>query len=539
MTRFAERNAAWYASSAMADCILAFAPDGLPDVLPDAFLDATLRRLAALRAPEGGLFLVGGGVRDLLLGRSVKDVDLACRNARQFASDLTQDLAQDLGARLVPLGQDHDPPSFRVVLRPPAHNARTVSPEFLDITEIHGRDIFEDLARRDFTANAMAVSLGTSPACSPLPFAPARYAAASRGLQLIDPHGGRADVRAGLVRRTGPRTIAEDPLRILRGFRLRAQLGWTIDPATLRDMARHVQILAALSGERVAAELRLILDCPQGGFLLRELDQVGALAALFPETTPMRGCIQNHFHHLDVFAHSLAAVEASEAVLSELTGTDAPLREMIQDHLEGYRLPWLKLAVLLHDVGKPKTKGRNLTTGQATFYGHDALGADMAERITARLRLSSSERHFITSLIRHHLHIGVLLFPKATKKARLRWMRRLGPALIPTVLLCLADIRATRGPRILPGDREIQEEQGIRLIQEYAEQAQTTLIALPLLTGHDLIAQGIAPGPALGRLLKTVQEAQDAGEITTTEDALALIKTVQHQTNPKPTNDKN
>jgi tRNA nucleotidyltransferase/poly(A) polymerase len=487
---------------------------------PHPSLQRLLSNLHHVSLPLDGIFLVGGGVRDLILGRQVKDVDLACRDAETIALGL----ARALGACFVPLGRDHDPPSFRVVPRDADQTGSQSGSVFLDVTEIHGQNILEDLARRDFTVNAMALPLDLLPDALSSTMSDVSESTAWQR-QLLDPHSGRLDALRGLIRRTGPRSLAEDPLRILRGFRMRAQLGWTIEPATMDDMARHAQALARISGERIRSELRLILECPGGGRLLVEMDRAGVLAVLFPEVGDMRGCVQNHFHHLDVFEHSLAAVGQCEVLLAGLNAVFGEIEEPILAALEGWRVPWLKLAVLLHDIGKPGTKARRSTkesTERVTFYGHDALGATMAESIASRLRLSSTESKYVVGLIRHHLHVGVLLRPEAKLKARLRWMRRLGPDLIPAILLCLADVRATLGPASSLQEHQAQEARGVALIREYLEQTRTTFSVAPLINGHDLLAQGLSPGPLLGRTLRHLQEAQDAGEITTRDEALAL-----------------
>lgn len=473
-------------------------------------LQCLLSDLQHASLPSDDIFLVGGGVRDLLLGRELKDVDLACRDAEKVALGL----AKALDAGFVPLGRAHDPPSFRVVPRNADQGGDDSGHSFLDVTEIHGRDIAEDLGRRDFTVNAMALALGDLSSLK------------NPGPSLIDPYGGLNDLHRGLIRQTGPRTIADDPARILRGFRLRAQLGWALDPTTLSEIEKRAPALAKVPAERLTSELRLILECPGGGRLLAEMERAGVLAVLFPELRDMRGCGQNHFHHLDVFEHSLAAVDHCEVLLAELNAVFGELREPILAVLTGWRLPWLKLAVLLHDIGKPGTKAHRSTrenTERITFYGHDALGAAMAESIAVRLRLSTAERKYLTGLIRHHLHVGVLLRPEAKLKARLRWMRRLGPDLIPAILLCLADVRATLGPASSLQEHQAQEIRGVALIREYLEQTRTTFSVAPLINGHDLLALGLPPGPLLGRILKQLQEAQDAGEITTREEALQMV----------------
>jgi tRNA nucleotidyltransferase/poly(A) polymerase len=466
--------------------------------------------------PPGGLYLVGGSVRDMLLGRALKDLDLVCKGAKEFAAAL----AQNRGARLVPLGQDHDPPSLRVVN---IHD----HDDFLDVTELAGPDIITDLARRDFTANAIALHLNDL---------------ALDEMLLIDPFNGHEDIQRGLLRRVGAASLAQDPTRILRGFRLRAQLGWTITPDTLSNMAAVASRLAEIPGERLAPELRLILECSNAGQTVREMAQAGVLQTLLPEMILLRGCKQNRYHHLDVFEHSLAALECCDALLQKPKDFFGALAANINQDLTGWRLAWLKLAVLLHDLGKPGTRGLHPRTGQATFYGHDALGAKLALQITSRLRLSCAESRYISNLIRHHLHLGALgvfspgvfspLTPKATTqhallKARMRCLRRLGTDLIPLLLLYLADTQAALGPASTPEFRQTKFELALRLLQDSLESALRILSTPPLLCGHDLIAMGMQPGPDLGFVLKAVREAQDAGEIKDREQALNLARKIR------------
>jgi len=455
--------------------------------------------------PPGGLYLVGGSIRNMFLGRPLKDLDLVCKGAQEFAAAL----AQSRGARLVPLGQDHDPPSFRVV------NLRDHD-DFLDVTELAGPDIMTDLARRDFTANALALRLDDG--------------------VLIDPFNGRRDIQRGLLRRVGPSSLAQDPARILRGFRLRAQLGWAVTADTLSNMIAVASGLADVPGERLAPELRLILACPDAGWTIREMAQVGVLEALLPEMTPMRGCKQSRYHHLDVFEHGLAALECCDALLAKAEDSFGELGEGILADLAGWRLSWLKLTVLLHDLGKPGTRGLHPRTGQTTFHGHDALGARLVLQVTRRLRLSRAESAYVHDLIRHHLHVGALLTPQATTKARTRLLRRLGTNLAPGVLLCLADTQATLGPASTPEFRRTKFEQALRLLQEGWGRAVRIFSSPALLSGDDLIAMGVRPGPNLGRILKAVREAQDAGEVKNREQALGLAERIVN--GPKKQEDK-
>jgi tRNA nucleotidyltransferase/poly(A) polymerase len=464
---------------------------------PDAPLTILKSWLSQESIPLDGVFLVGGSIRDMVLGRPLKDVDLVCSEAESFAARL----AERTKGRLVPLGQNHDPPSYRLVF---PKEPRTSPFGAIDLTRMHGRDIVVDLGRRDFTANSMALELSRT---SPI---------------LIDPFHGLEDIHQGILRQVDSSSVSQDPLRILRGFRLSAQLGWSIEPATLAAFSAQATALDGMAAERIAVELGLILGNPRGGEVFREMERTGVLDVLFPEIQAMRGCTQNHFHHLDVLDHSLMALDQCGIILGGLEELFGTMHDRIRENLSEWRLPWLKLAVFMHDFGKPETKSRNPSTNRITFYGHDEQGAAMAQAITARLRLSEAECAYIVALIRHHLHIGALLQPEATTKVRMRWMRRLGHDLIPTALLCLADIRATLGSGVSFVSRQNQEARIINLIQKYLGQVETILKAPPLITGHDLLSLGLSPGPALGRILHSIREAQDAGEISTRDQALEL-----------------
>lgn len=448
--------------------------------------------------PPAGLYLVGGSIRDMLLDRPLKDLDLVCRNAQTFAESLAR---SERGAtRIIPLGQNHDPPSWRVLF-PDQGDQR------IDLTEMAGPDIFADLGRRDFTANALALRL-------------------DQDNELIDPFNGFRDIRQGLLRHVAPSAFNDDPLRILRGFRLRAQLHWTIAPGSLEAMAAAAPLLAGTAGERAAAELRLILNCSTAYPALRDMADLGVLDVLFPEMTAMRGCGQNRFHHLDVFEHSLEALRACETLLADPESVFGGLAPAIRADLDECRLAWLKLAVLLHDAGKPGTRATHPRTGQPTFYGHDLLGARLARNIAARLKLSRAETEYLANLIRRHLHTGAILTPQATTRARTRLLRRLGPDAVPAALLCLADTEAARGPASTAGFRRGALEQALRLIRDGLGAFREALKAPALITGHDLMAMGMRPGPEMGRVLKMVREAQDAGEIRTRDEALRLADAI-------------
>jgi len=311
------------------------------------------------------LWAVGGALRDELLGRGGVDEDFAT----DALPDEVEAIGRELGASLVTVGKRFG--TIGVLLdgrwseittfRGDSYEAGTRWP---DVT--FGTSIEEDLARRDFTVNALA-----------------REATRGDGT-ILDLFGGRDDLAARVVRAVGEpeRRFREDPLRILRGLRFSAQLGFEIEPATLEGMRATAPLLASLSQERVTTELDKILQAPFAGEGLERIREIGALGVILPELAPMVGCEQNSFHQFDVWGHTVATVQA---VRKE--GPDARARA------------W---AALLHDLGKPYVRHMK-TNGEWGFYRHDAVGAEMAPVLLERLRLARKEVHLVTLLVRRHM----------------------------------------------------------------------------------------------------------------------------------------
>ena len=237
--------------------------------------------------------------------------------------------------------------------------------------------IYDDLASRDFTINALAAEVQKDGTIGP----------------LIDPFAGAGDIERKTIKMTGRGSFVSDPLRILRAFRFSASLGFEIEPQTREEMRDRVALLPEVSAERIMVELLLILRTPYSSLFIREMDHIGVLDVLFPEILPTKGCRQDGFHHKDVWEHSLLVTENCEQVLNNLTGYFGDWAERGIMILAGdNRLPLLKLTALLHDIGKPLTKGMNTITGRTTFYGHARAGARLADSIAERLKLSGQER---------------------------------------------------------------------------------------------------------------------------------------------------
>jgi tRNA nucleotidyltransferase (CCA-adding enzyme) len=316
---------------------------------------------------DSGLVLVGGAVRDLLLGRAGGDWDLA-------TSLLPEEVLRRAKAahlRAIPTGLQHGTVTVMVAHQPIEITTYRGDGPYLDgrhpVQVTLGVALEEDLARRDFTVNAMALPLEV-------------VEDPDWEAQLIDPFGGRQDLDAQLLRAVGDplQRFAEDGLRPLRACRFAAQLGFELEPATLAAIPHRLEVARKVSVERVFAEMTKLLRGQEPARGLRLLEQTGLLDLWLPELRPMVGCLQNRHHRLDVWEHTLATFAAEQT-------THADLR-------------W---ALLCHDVGKPAVRTLD-EAGEGHFYGHEAVSARIAMDILTRLRAPNQLREKVQGLILLH-----------------------------------------------------------------------------------------------------------------------------------------
>jgi poly(A) polymerase len=455
-----------------------------------------LLRAVHASAPAVGAVLVGGAVRDALLGRADADVDLAVPRGALA-------LAARLAARL---------DATAVVLDAERGAARVVAPGMqVDVTDFRAPTLEADLTARDFSVNALAVDLG-------------RLLASGRA-PIVDPAGGVADLRARRLRPAGPGVLAADPLRGLRAVRLEATLGVRLTSAAARAVRAAAPGLAGVAGERVRDELVALLRVPATGRAVRRADGLGLLPVVLPEVEAMRKAAQPAPHRFNVLEHSLRALEASDRVLAHLASL-APFGEELAAHFTDAvggalrRAHVLKLAALLHDVAKPET--RRLVRGRVRFFEHDVIGAARARAIGERLRLPERAVALLERLVRHHLRpMHLAQAGEVTRRARFRFYRDLGPDTRDLLLLALVDGAAVTGASPLAVWRRATL---LRDLLGGWTEAEAAAAAPPLLRGRDVMARyGLAPGPAVGALLTRAREAQDLGVVRTREEALAYL----------------
>ena len=467
-----------------------------------------LRDLLSQRSIEA--YLTGGFVRDALLGEEGYDIDIVvAANAMKLAPEV----AGALEGKYVSLDEANE--IARVVLR-------RERPLHIDFSTMRG-SIEEDLSQRDFTMDAIAVDLNDIEKPSP-PF--------------IDPFGGEQDLRRGVVRAISEEAFVRDPARLLRGLRLAAEFGFSLDDETKKQIEGHHRLITTVAAERVRDELCRLLAAPRAAQSLRLLDELGLLLDIFPELSTTKGAEQPKEHFWDVFEHSVETVSAIEFVLriGSLAYYDegilalVPWSSELERHFEekvssGHsRKTLLKLVALLHDVAKPETKSID-EKGRMRFLGHAKKGATVAEGIMERLRFSAREKEMVRKMVLHHLRPGQLSGEGLpTRRAIYRYFRDTGDVAIDTIFLNLADHLATRGPEL---DFEEWQQHAQKLAYVLEERFREESIVAPpkLIDGHDVIDSfDLIPGPKIGELLEAVREAQAAGDITTREEALAFVQ---------------
>jgi poly(A) polymerase len=457
-----------------------------------------LERLSHL-SESGPIWVVGGALRDALLGEAVGELDIAVPAG---ALSVGRSLAGAL------------PGCGFVVLDERRGVCRVLSEVQVDISDLRAPTLADDLRARDFTVNALAASV--------------RELVARGSASVEDATGGLDDLRGRVIKLCGPGTLRDDPLRALRAVRFAMHPGWSLHPTTEAAIRAMAYRLAGVSAERVRDELVAILAAPAGGAGLRLLDRLSVLAVVLPESLAMRETSQPEPHRFNVWEHSLRAVEAADELLAQLDALepwgpelDAHLAEPLGDRLS--RREMLKLAALLHDVAKPETK--SLEEGRIRFLGHDVRGAERAVAIARRWRLSRHATDVLARLVGQHLrpmHLANAV--EITRRARHRFFHDLGSEARDLLLLALVDAAAVRGDSPLavwtrPGGAVVRE-----LMQGMTEEAQAAK-APPLLGGEDVMAAfGLGPGPEVGRLLARAREAQALGLVRSRAEAIEYLR---------------
>ncbi|MEO0293777.1 MAG: HD domain-containing protein [candidate division WOR-3 bacterium] len=416
------------------------------------------------------VYLVGGMLRDLLLGLEINDIDIAI-------SGKGEDFAKALG-RYFRLKKNLN--EFRVI------NGNIN----IDILGLESMEIIEDLKRRDFTINAMAYNLIDK--------------------RFIDPFNGVKDLEKGIIRALGRKNIVEDSCRILRGLRFRAFFGFEIEENTSDLFKEYAHKLSEAPQERIHYELMMLFSAPQAHLAI--MPEV--FEEIFPGFIKMKE-IKGGKISENLLEHSILTLKMIEILDKDFSffGEFKKKAEMYYEEKKAE----IKIAALLHDIKKPETM--QIEKDKVHFYGHDRLASDWFKKIGEKLKFSSEEREYISNLIANHMRIHLLRAQQeVTEKAKRRLCFELGRDVIGLSLISIADHLATVGKE----DKILTEI--CKQIIEYYFRIEDK-VREPILRGRDLIEIfNLSPGPIFGELLRKAQIAYEEGEIKTKEEAISFVR---------------
>jgi putative nucleotidyltransferase with HDIG domain len=481
---------------------------------------AVLGLIRAECEPGKPLYIVGGAVRDILLGVPLHDIDFVMP---ENPYTLVKRLAKRLDVGFFVL--DDDRHTARVVYE---NQKGILFP--LDFVQYTGATLTEDLLNRDFTLNAIAIPVEDL-------------------AQVIDPLDGRFDLERGVLRACSPHALLDDPVRVLRGIRLAQQYNFTYDPGLERDMQIAAAQLPRTSYERQRDEFFRILSGPDPAEGLRECRRLGVFTTLLPPLNDLEPIPASPPHHLPLMAHTLQTVDHYHCLMTDLTSDHT-----LDDGIDGYRqqvkqqlgkfsealgayfaeeiTPGRSKAalayfgVLLHDIGKPLTVKVG-EGGKLHFDNHAVVGADLARKLAKRLQLSNAESDWVERMVRNHMQLLRLIASGSPPDRRTiyRYYKKSGETGVAIALHTLADTLATYGSD-LDQLRWVTTVSVVeRMISGWFEHRETIVSPSPLLDGHDLQRMfGVAPGKDIGRLLRQLVEEQASGTVNTKEEAQEYVR---------------
>lgn len=435
-----------------------------------------------------GAYIVGGSIRDLALGRSPIDYDvIVSGNPEEFAKKI----AANTSGHLVEIGK----PEHKVI--------RVVSNDnIFDISSANSQTIEDNLNKRDFTINAMAYSLYSG--------------------EIIDCLNGMQDIADKKVRMVSKEIFRKDPIRLIRAFRMEASLNFEIEPQTVSAIKNDANLIKNSAGERIRTELFKILPMPKSYYYLSGMANTGLLTAIFPELGKLQGCSQNKYHLYDVFEHTMKAYYYLETMLNNKFPP-----EIYQD-IDRSKATLLKYAILLHDIGKTSTKTVD-SRGNIHFYGHGQKGADMANKISKRLKLSTRETCYIDFIIRNHIRTLFLFTAHKkktlTRKSLTRFFIKCGDNTSDLLLHTIADIKG-KGNEENERDK-VFIEFAKEILHDFFSGFKPIAKESPFITGYDLINKfGLTPSPVFKTILSHVKEAKLSGKIKNRQEALKLAEEI-------------
>lgn len=481
-----------------------------------------ISRLRSILDSSSDAWLVGGAIRDKLVGRSCHDLDIILPNEAKKAA---RTVADGLNGTFYALDEDRG--MYRVLL--PGERQSDV----IDFSRFQGDSLDADLAMRDFTINAIALRLHDPMEC-------------------VDPLNGRQDLKDRVLRACAGDSLQMDPVRVIRAVRLSVGFNLRMAEGLGQQIRQTAPLLSRISQERKRDELFKLLEEAKPSAALRLMDHLAILGEIIPETAALKGVTQSSPHILDVWEHTLAVVSGLSDLLDLFLDPDEVLkdggnltlglaagklgryRSHLQNHFsKGYnpfrtRKGLCLLAALLHDVAKPVTKSIG-SDGRIHFFKHEVIGAQITEEIARNLALSELEVSALSSMVAYHIRPRYLsaknLLP--SRRSIYRFFRAAGETGVETSLLALGDFLALTN--ITPDQEEWMREldRVAAYLEGWFEKHDSWVEPIRLVNGTDVMQMfNLPPGRLVGRVLDSIREAQASGEITSRDEALELAKQV-------------
>ena len=451
------------------------------------------RVLFSLLNKGSELYLVGGSIRDKLLGKESFDTDFVVKG--QNAVDIAKNFAEKTGRYFLVLDEKFE--IARVVDKDKIH--------YFDFARCEKDDIFLDLARRDLTINSIALKVFPEE-------------------EFIDLFDGQNDIKTKKIKIINEKNLLDDPLRILRIFRFASLLDFDIEKTTLNLAEKHYQLIKNVAPERILAEILKFFEGKNSAKYLVMMKNSGLLYELFEPLKEVKKIPPNSHHHLSLIDHSVETVHQIELGINRLPDFEKERLNSFQTNGVKY-ISLLKIGALLHDVGKPSTWSIE-ENGRHRFINHDSIGAELLKPVLKSMKFSKTQIKYITTLVKNHIYPSQLSRENetASQKPIQRMFRKLSDATGDVIVLAMADRLSAQGPAIT---REMTEN-NLNALKKYMimfEEFLKTAKPLPKLLDGNEISEilNIEKGKKLGEIIKELQNAQMSGDVVSKEDAIAFL----------------
>ena len=440
------------------------------------------------------IYLTGGAVRDFILDFPINDYDFAVENNTR---EISYEFSKMISGKFIELDDKHN--IYRI-----AKNGVEY-----DFTEFKGKNITEDLLKRDFSINALAISHNDFSYLNDI----SEKSRKIRKEILLDPANGKYDIKNSIIRALNSKIFVKDPIRLLRAIRFKAELGFNIEKNTEKMIIKNKKLINKSASERVHDELIKIFSSEKSFELIKYMeDKLGLFSEIFPEIDKLKITGKCRYHNEDVWVHSLDMLKLFE---------EFSKKNKISYFPDGNEIPLMKFAILFHDYGKIFSKTKE--NGVVHYYGHEKIGSEKAGKILLDLKFSKNEIKYIKTLVRYHMQpLYFYTDKKVSNKAIYNFFKKVGDLAPDIIFISALDVGSTRR---LNGqvNKAISYWEYINTLLNKYYNMQSKLIE-PLLNGKEIMEiLDIKEGPKIGNIIEKLKEAQALGKVEEKDEAIKFI----------------